>query len=188
MSRCPSHQITALLNDWASGNTSALDRLMPLLYRELHERAKRYIGQQNHWDTLQTTEVVHEAFIKVAGNSPKHWQNRDHFLAVAAKAMRQVLLDHARAVHASKRGGSIAVSQLDEDTPAIVQPAAELIALDDALTVFAKQYPRKSDAVELRYFGGLSLEETARVLKISQDTVVRDLRFAKAWLRRELQC
>jgi RNA polymerase sigma-70 factor (ECF subfamily) len=181
------HEITQLLTDWANGDKSALDQLMPLVYQELHKLAKRYMVQQDRGNTLQTTAVIHEAYMKLGGDSPKLWESRNHFFAVAAKAMRQVLVDHARAGQTYKRGGSVAVVQLDDDVAVALQPATELIALDDALTTLAKLHPRQGEAVELRYFGGLSLEELARILKVSEDTVIRDLRFAKAWLRRELQ-
>ena len=159
---------------------------MPLVYAELHKLAKRYMGQQDQGHTLQTTAVIHEAYLKLAGDS-RHCENRYHFLAVAAKAMRQVLVDHARAAHAGKRGGPGCVLQLDDDVVVSPEHSATLIALDDALSAFAKLYPRQSEAVELRYFGGLSVEESAKALKISPDTVIRDLRFAKAWLNREVQ-
>ena len=182
-----SHEITELLTRWSNGDKNAVNQLIPLVYRELHKLAKRYVSQQNEGDTLQTTALIHEAYIKLAGDSPKHWENRDHFFAVAAKAMRQVLVDHARAAQAHKRGGTLPVLQFDECDAVSPARTAELIALDDALTAMAKLHPRQSEAVELRYFGGLSVEEEARVLKVSPDTVMRDLRFAKAWLRRELQ-
>jgi RNA polymerase sigma-70 factor, ECF subfamily len=182
-----SHEITKLLNRWGNGDKSAVNQLIPLVYRELHKLAKRYVSQQNESNTLQTTALIHEAYIKLAGDSPKHWENRDHFFAVAAKAMRQVLVDHARATLANKRGGTLPVMQFDECEVVFPARSAELIALDDALTTMAKLHPRQSEAVELRYFGGLSVEEEARILKVSSDTVMRDLRFAKAWLRRELQ-
>jgi RNA polymerase sigma-70 factor (ECF subfamily) len=182
----PRHEITQLLNRWANGDKSALDRLMPLVYLELHELAKRYMSDQDYYHTLQTTALVHEAYIKLVGNPPEHWENRGHFYAVAAKAMRQVLVDHARALHASKRGGGVDVIRLADDAAVAVQSATELIALDDALTGLARLHPRQCEAVELHYFGGLSVDESANVLKVSRDTVIRDLRFAKAWLRREL--
>lgn len=160
---------------------------MPLVYRELHKLAKRYMGQQDPDNTLQTTALIHEAYLKLAADSARHWENSDHFFAVAAKAMRQVLVDHARAGQACKRGGSVPVLQLGDGVPVALQPATELIALDDALTALAKLHPRQSEAVELRYFGGLSVEEAGKILNVSQDTVIRDLRFAKAWLKRELQ-
>jgi RNA polymerase sigma-70 factor, ECF subfamily len=182
-----SHEITELLIRWGSGDRSAVNQLIPLVYRELHKLAKRYVPQQNESNTLQTTALIHEAYIKLAGGSRKHWENRDHFFAVAAKAMRQVLVDHARATLADKRGGSLPVVQFDECEAVSPARSAELIALDDALTAMAKLHPRQSEAVELRYFGGLSVEEEARILNVSSETVMRDLRFAKAWLRRELQ-
>jgi RNA polymerase sigma-70 factor, ECF subfamily len=181
------HEITQLLTEWANGDKRALDRLMPVVYRELHKLAKRYMGQQEWGNTLQTTAVIHEAYMKLAGDAPKEWENRIHFFAVAAKAMRQVLVDHARAGQACKRGGSVGVIQLDDNVAVALQPANGLVALDDALTALARLHPRQSEAVELRYFGGLSLEESANVLNVSEDTVIRDLRFAKAWIRRELQ-
>lgn len=124
--------------------------------------------------------------MKLAGDT-RHCEDRYHFLAIAAKAMRQVLVDHARAAHADERGGPVCAMRLDDDVVVSPERSASLIALDDALTAFAKLYPRQSEAVELRYFGGLSVEESALTLKISQDTVIRDLRFAKAWLNREVQ-
>jgi RNA polymerase sigma factor (TIGR02999 family) len=181
------HEITRLLIQWGNGDKSALNRLVPLVYRELHKLAKRYMGQQDQPNTLQTTALIHEAYMRMAGGSASYCENREHFLAVAAKAMRQVLIDHARAGQASKRGGSVGITHLDDDAVVALEPTTEVIALDDALTALAKHHPRQSEAVELRYFGGLDLEESAKILKVSEDTVIRDLRFAKAWLRHELQ-
>ena len=183
----PRDDITRLLHRWAHGDRDALDELMPLIYRELHKLAKRHMTQQEAGHTLQTTAVIHEAYLKLGGSSDKDWENRAHFFGVAAKAMRHVLVDHARSRRASKRGGEVRIEQLDEGADFGVARAAEMIALDDALTSLAGQYPRQAEVVELRYFGGLSVEETAATLKLSPETVARDWRFAKAFLRSELQ-
>ena len=183
----PRDDVTQLLRRWARGDRGALDELIPLIYGELHKLAKRHMTQQNAGHTLQTTAVIHEAYLKLGGNSDKDWENRAHFFGVAAKAMRHVLVDHARSRRASKRGGEVRIEQLDEGADLGVARAGELIALDDALTSLAGQYPRQAEVVELRYFGGLSVEETAVTLQLSPETVARDWRFAKAFLRSELQ-
>jgi RNA polymerase sigma-70 factor, ECF subfamily len=183
----PSDDITQLLRRWGQGDRGALDKLMPLIYKELHKLAKLHMRQQEAGHTLQTTAVIHEAYLKLGGNSDKDWENRAHFFAVAAKAMRHVLVDHARTRRASKRGGEVRIEQLDEGANVGVAQAAGMIALDDALTSLAGQYPRQAQVVELRCFGGLSVEETAATLKLSPETVARDWRFAKAFLRSELK-
>ncbi len=183
----PRDDVTRLLRRWARGDRGALDELMPLIYRELHHLAKRQMTQQEPGHTLQTTAVIHEAYLRLGGGSDKDWENRAHFFGVAAKAMRHVLVDHARSRRASKRGGEVRIEQLDEGADFGVARAAEMIALDDALTSLAGQYPRQAEVVELRYFGGLSVEETAATLKLSPETVARDWRFAKAFLRSELK-
>ena len=160
---------------------------MPLIYRELHKLAKLHMKQQEADHTLQTTAVIHEAYLKLVGRSDVDWNNRAHFFGVAAKAMRHVLVDHARTRRAAKRGGEVRIEQLDEDANVGVARAVGMIALDDALNLLAEQYPRQSEVVELRYFGGLSVEETAVTLKLSPETVARDWRFAKAFLRSELR-
>jgi RNA polymerase sigma factor (TIGR02999 family) len=181
----PDEDVTVLLVQWAQGEASALDRLMPLVYRELKKLAKRSLRFHYQGHTLQTTDLVHEAFMKLAGASDPAWQNRHHFYAVAAKAMRQVLIDHARTSLASKRGGQAQRVTLDEE-PTVPTDTDELLALNDALNDLSKLDPRKGQAVELRYFGGLSVEEAALALRVSPETVARDLRFAKSWLRRVL--
>jgi RNA polymerase sigma factor (TIGR02999 family) len=163
-----------------------LDHLTSLVYRELHKMAKHHMEQQPADHTLQTTAVIHEAYLKLAAGSDHRWENRDHFLVIASKAMRHVLVDYARSRRARKRGGAVQMVQLDEELAVARDRAPELLALDDALDAMVKLYPRHGQVVELRYFGGLTLEETARILKISPETVLRDLRFVKAWLRREL--
>jgi len=184
--------VTVLLNQWAAGDQAALDALMPLVYRELHKLAKRHMGQQQPGHTLQTTAVIHEAYLKLAsGAQPpsqdKPWNNRTHFFAVAAKAMRQILVDHARAQLAGKRGGDAEIVPLDEWAATWEQAPAQLIALNQALEALAKADSRKGQVVELRYFGGLSVDETAQALNVSVETVARDWKFALAFLKRELQ-
>jgi RNA polymerase sigma factor (TIGR02999 family) len=178
-------QITQLLVAWSSGDQAALDELMPLVYGELRRIARRYMAGQPTGHTLQTTALINEAYLKLVGQEDKRWQNRAHFFGVAAQAMRHILVDYARARHAAKRGGEARAVSLDD--LATTEKTAELLALDDALKSLAELAPRQSQVVELRYFGGLSVEETAEVLKVSTVTVTRDWRMAKAWLLRELQ-
>jgi RNA polymerase sigma-70 factor (ECF subfamily) len=179
-------QVTQLLNEWGKGNQAALEELMPVVYAELHKMAKRYMDQQDPRHTLQTTALIHEAYLRLAGDSAKQWQNRAHFFGVAAKAMRHVLVDHARTTHAAKRGGAIRALRLDEGMDTTGERMGQLIALDDALSDLAKLHPRQGNVIELRFFGGLDVEETAEVLKVSPETVMRDWRIAKAWLHGEL--
>lgn len=178
--------VTQLLLQWRQGDRAALDQLLPLVYRELHKMAKRYMAHQNASHTLQTTAVIHEAYLKLAGGSEQDWENRAHFFGVAAKAMRHVLVDHARNRGAAKRGGEAQIVPIDEGMALVGGPAREMIALDEALKSLAVSYPRQAEVVELRYFGGLSVEEAARTLKVSPETVARDWRFAKSFLRREM--
>jgi RNA polymerase sigma factor (TIGR02999 family) len=183
----PSTQrVTQLLIEWGNGNHAALEELVPLVYAELHKMARRYMNQQNPQHTLQTTALIHEAYLRLAGDSAKQWQNRAHFFGVAAKAMRHVLVDHARTSNAVKRGGAVRALRLDEDIDTSGERMGQLIALDDALTDLAKLHPRQSEVIELRFFGGLSVEETSELLKVSPETVMRDWRIAKAWLHGEL--
>jgi RNA polymerase sigma-70 factor, ECF subfamily len=178
--------INELLHLWAEGDTAALDRLMPLIYGDLRKRARAYMRRQGREITLQTTAVIHEAYLKLVNGPERDWENRDHFFAVAAKAMRQVLVDHARARLARKRSGHVRMVQLGEGLDIAGGPERDVIALDDALSELAAAYPRHSQVVELRYFGGLTVEETARILRISPETVARDWRFAKSFLRTEI--
>jgi RNA polymerase sigma factor (TIGR02999 family) len=179
----PSPQdVTQWLIAWSQGDQAALDRLMPLVYDELHRMAKRHMARQQPGHTLQTTALIHEAYLRLVGQPAKQWQNRAHFFAVAAQAMRHVLVDYARSRGYQKRGGGARAVSLDEAAIVSHERAAELIALDEALTDLAALHPRQSQVVELRFFGGLSVEETAEVLKVSPDTVMRDWRMAKAWL------
>ena len=181
------HDVTRLLNQWAAGDQNAIDQLLPLVYRELHKMAKRYMAQQAPGHTLQTTAVINEAYLKLAAGAEPDWENRAHFFGVAAKAMRHVLVDHARHHHAAKRGGEVQMVPLDDNLAISAGAGSEMIALDEALTSLAKLDARKSQVVELRYFGGLSVEDTARTLKISPETVARDWKFAKAYLQGEIR-
>jgi RNA polymerase sigma factor (TIGR02999 family) len=182
----PEDRITEMLNRWAAGEKTALDQLMPLVYGELHRIAERFMARQSPTHTLQPTAVINEAYLKLAGGGQRDWQSRAHFLGVAAKAMRQILVDHARADRAAKRGGEVRILRLQDDLQVYGGVPSELVALDEALSALTKFDPRKSQIVELRYFGGLSVEETARTLQISAETVARDWRFAKSFLRRQM--
>lgn len=179
-------EVTVLLQCWRRGEQSALDKLIPLVYEELRRLAHRYMGRENPGHILQTTALVDEAYLRMAGSQPSDWQNRAHFFAISAQLMRQILVDFARAAHSQKRGGDIPPVSLDEALVLTNERESNLVAIDDALKILAEVDPRKSKVVELRYFGGLSVEETAEVLKVSTDTVKRDWRLAKAWLLREI--
>jgi len=178
--------VTNLLDAWSGGDSEALAELIPLVYDELRRMARRYMQSQPSGHTLQTTALIHEAYLKLADNKVKHFTNRSHFFAVAANAMRHILVDHARSRQSEKRGGGAQVIALDDAPIVSVERASEIVALDDALKNLSAIDERKSRVVELRYFGGLSVEETAEVLKVSPETIARDWRFAKTWLLREL--
>jgi RNA polymerase sigma-70 factor, ECF subfamily len=180
-------EISALLIDWSNGDKAALDKLLPLVERELHRLAHNYMKKEKADHTLQTSALVNEAYLKLVDQRHTHWQNRAHFFGIAARIMRRILLNHARDKHREKRGG--AAVQVSRSDVAIVsnERSAELLALDEALQRLAEFDDRKSQVVELRYFGGLTVEETAEVLKISPVTVMRDWNLAKAWLARELE-
>jgi RNA polymerase sigma-70 factor, ECF subfamily len=181
-----SHDITLLLADWGNGDAQALEDLMPLVYDELRRMARSYMRRQPVGHTFQTTELIHEAYIKLAGRDERHWQNRAHFFGVAATAMRHILVDYARSKSSQKRGGWQDQVTLSDEKVSSGAPTKDIIALDDALKILATLDERKSRVVELKYFGGLINEEIAEVLKISTDTVKRDWRFARTWLLREL--
>lgn len=181
-----SPQMTQLLQEWSQGNQAARDQLIPLVYDELRRMARRYMNQQNPGHTLQTTALIHEAYLRLSGDSGKQWENRAHFFGVAATVMRHVLVDYARANQAAKRGGAAQAVPLDEALTISADRLDEFTALDDALTLLEKLNPRQAKVVELRFFGGLSVDETAEVLKVSPETVGRDWRAAKAWLYQEL--
>ena len=186
MSGLVSQQVTALLSAWRDGNPAAQDRLFQLIYKDLHRVAARYMGQEAPGHTLQTTALVHEAYIRLIDIERVHWQDRAHFLAVAARVMRRILVDSARARRYQKRGGGAPMISLDESILVAGDHGSDLVALDDALSALAVMDERKSRVVELRFFAGLSLEETAHVLDVSVGTVRRDWSLAQAWLFREL--
>jgi RNA polymerase sigma-70 factor (ECF subfamily) len=181
------HSVTKLLEQWNNGDRDALDKLMPLIYDELRKMAGRYMRQQNPGHTLQTTALIHEAYLRMVKQKEKHFQNRAHFFGVAAQAMRQILVDYARARHTAKRGGGTRPVSLEEAAIVSSERVAELVAFDDALKELEELSKRQSRVVELRYFGGLSIEETATVLEVSPETVMRDWNMAKAWLHRALK-
>jgi RNA polymerase sigma-70 factor (ECF subfamily) len=178
--------LTDLLIDWRDGDDAALERLTPLVYGELRRMAHHYMQRERTGHTLQTTALVNEAYLRLAGEQKIDWQNRTHFFAVMARVMRHVLTDHARRRSYAKRGGAMKQVSLGETDVMSPERAAELLALDEALAELAQLDPRKSQVVELRYFGGLSLEETADALNVSLMTVRRDWRTAKAWLYRRM--
>jgi RNA polymerase sigma-70 factor, ECF subfamily len=179
--------VTQLLVDWQKGNKEALDQLIPLVYRELRKLAVHYLRQERKSHTLQPTWLIHEAYLRMVQHDVPEFKNRVHFFGVAANLMRQILVDHARKQRASKRGGGATKISLSDAEIASNEKIMDVIAVDDALNALAKVDQRKCRAIELRYFGGLSVEETAEVLNISVATLTRDLRMAEAWLRREIQ-
>jgi len=186
MLEADSHEITQLLADWSSGDERALEQLMPLVYDELRKMAHGYMRRQPSDHTLQTTELIHEAYLKLAKGGGQEFQNRAHFFGVAAKAMRHILVDYARSKQSDKRGGGRQRISLSDHTAVSFDRTDQLVALDEALKNLELLDERKCRVVELRFFGGLSNEEMAEVLKISSETVKRDWRFARNWLLREL--
>ena len=179
-------QITALLLEWGNGDKAAPERLMPLVYDELRKMARAYMRHQPAGHTFQTTDLIHEAYLKLANRDAPVWQNRAHFFAVAARAMRHILVDYARSKQSQKRGGWQDRVTLSDECAVAGNRAGEMIALDEALSSLAKLDERKSRVVELKYFAGLTNEEIAGVLEVSPETVKRDWRFARTWLLREL--
>jgi RNA polymerase sigma-70 factor (ECF subfamily) len=180
------HGVTELLKAWSNGEQAALDQLMPLVYHELHRLAHRYMERERDGHTLQSTALVNEAYERLIDLQAVNWQNRAHFFGVSAQLMRRILVDYARARRYSKRGGDWRQVPLNEAIAVFPERGPDLVALDDALEALAAIDARKSRVVELRFFGGLSIAETAEVLKVSQETVLRDWRLAKVWLLREL--
>jgi RNA polymerase sigma-70 factor (ECF subfamily) len=177
--------ITALLEAWREGDQTALEKLTPIVYKELHRLAGRYMRGERPGHSLQTTDLVNEAYMRLVDYKRMHWQNRAHFFAVSAQLIRRILVDHARRRNL-KRGAGIRHVSLDEVAVAGGGRSADLVALDDAMKALAQVDPRKERVVEMRFFGGLSVEETADVLRVSTVTVMRDWSTAKAWLYREL--
>lgn len=182
----PSHQVTQLLQAWSAGEQGALDRLVPLVYDELHRLAQTYMAHERPGHILQTTALVNEAYLRLVDTAQADWRNRAHFFGACSQVMRRILVDWARTRTALKRGGEARALELEEALAVAAEPGADIAALDDALTALAALDPRKGRVVEMRFFGGLSVEETAEVLKTSPETVMRDWKFAKSWLRREL--
>jgi len=178
--------VTQLLKAWGQGDEAALEQLAPLVEHELHSLARKYMRRERPGQTLQTTALVNEVYLRLIDTQQVTWQNRAHFFAVSARIMRRILTDFARSRHYQKRGGGAVHVSWDEALAVSREPDADIVALDDALNELALLDPRKAQVVELRFFGGLSVEETAEVLKISQQTVLRDWKFAKSWLMRAL--
>jgi RNA polymerase sigma factor (TIGR02999 family) len=179
-------QTTQLLHNWAKGDGAALEQLTPRVYRELRRIAGRFMGDERQGVSMQATALVHEAYIKLIDIQNVDWQHRAHFFAVSARIMRNILLDTARARAAAKRGGNQPRVELEDIPDVSAQGGRDLIALDDALNALAAIDPRRARVIELRFFGGLSVEETAEVLQVAPITVMRDARLARAWLKREL--
>jgi RNA polymerase sigma factor (TIGR02999 family) len=183
-----SDNVTEMLCEWSNGDREALDKLTPIVYDELRRQAARYLRRERANHTLQTTALVHEAYLRLIDQNRVHWQNRAHFFGIAAQMMRRILVDHARQTHRAKRGGDDVKLPLEEAMIiAADQGDVNLIALDEALDRLASNDPQQGRIVELRYFSGLSIEETAEVLGVSPATVKRDWNMAKAWLRREIR-
>jgi RNA polymerase sigma-70 factor (ECF subfamily) len=181
------HEVTRLLAKWTKGNQQALDEITPLVFDELRQLAASYLRKERQGHTLQPTALVHEAYLRLVDQSKPIWQNRSHFFGVAARLMRQILVDHARRRQAHKRAGSKVKVSLEEAVSFQHERSRDLVALDSGLNALEKLDPRKCKAVELRYFGGLSMEEIADALHVSPITVRRDLRMAEAWLHKEMQ-
>ena len=181
-----SENVTQLLQDWSKGNQQALEELLPLIYNELRHLAHNFLYRERPGHTLQTTALVHEAYLKLIDQKDARWQNRSHFFAIASQAMRRILIDSARRNAALKRGGPQEKLSLEEAPEVSSEPNAKLLALDEALTALAAIDPDQSRIVELRYFGGLTIEETAEVMKSSPATIKREWAMARAWLHQTL--
>jgi RNA polymerase sigma factor (TIGR02999 family) len=186
MTAASKENVTQILQAWSSGNQKAFDELFSIVYKELHRIAAAYMRRERPTHTLQPTALINEAYLKLVDKPTMNWRNRAHFYAVAAKIMRRILIDHAREHAAQKRGGGNEKLALEEGLVHEEERDVDLVKLDEALSAFEKIDPEKSRIIELRFFGGLSIEETAEVLSISASTVKRDWRTARAWLRRSL--
>ena len=178
--------VTALLRAWGNGDPEAQDQLFRAVYNELHHQAARYLRREHQGLSLQTTDLIHEAYLRLIEVEHIEWQNRLHFFGISARVMRRILVDHARTRHAAKRGGSAIRLPLEEAMAVLPGQNLDFVALDEALNRLAELDPQQSQVVELRFFGGLSVEEAAEVMKVSKRTIKRDWNVAKAWLRREL--
>jgi RNA polymerase sigma-70 factor, ECF subfamily len=179
-------EVTRLLQAWRTGDEGALEQLMPLVYAELHRMARRYMAAEQTGHPLQTTDLVHEVYLRLVDVNSVDWQNRAHFYAICARLMRRILIDFARSRNYQKRGPNFAHIQLEEAATVSAAVSSEILAVDEALKQLAVFDSRKSDVVELRFFGGLTVEEIAVALEVSPETVMRDWKLAKAWLLREL--
>ena len=186
MIRGKSQQVTKLLIQWSEGNQTALDELMPIVYDELRKMAKGYMNRQHGGHTMQTTELIHEAYLKLAGNDEKDWKNRAHFFGVASKAMRHILVDYARSKNSQRRGGNERKITFVENEIVSNKRTGEIVALDEALIKLADLDERKSKVVEMKFFGGLKMDEIAEVLQVSIITIKRDWSFARNWLLKEM--
>jgi RNA polymerase sigma-70 factor, ECF subfamily len=186
MEESSSHEVTRLLQAWGAGDQSALKRLMDVVYGELHNLASHYMAAEQVGHTLQTTALVNEVYVRLVDVKHVGWEDRTHFFALCAQLMRRVLIDFARSRNYQKRGGRIPHVELHEAATISMETGPEILAVDEALESLAKVDERKSQVVELRFFGGLTVDETAAVLKVSPETVIRDWRLAKAWLLRKL--
>lgn len=178
--------VTRLLGQWSDGNAGALDQLLPLIYSDLRHLASAYLRRESPGHTLQSTALVHEAFLRLVDQRDTHWKSRAHFFGIAAQMIRRILVDHARQQKAEKRGGGVICLQLDEAIAAPGKKDMDVVALDDALAKLSELDERQSQIIELRFFGGLSIEETAEVVRLSPATVKREWAMARAWLYREL--
>jgi RNA polymerase sigma factor (TIGR02999 family) len=187
MATSSSNEVTQLLLAWSDGNQAALDQIIPLVHGELHQLARRYMQRERVGHTLQTPALINEAYLRLVDWKNVHWQNRAHFFGVAAQLMRRILVDFARSRRYTKRGGKAVQVSLEEAATLSDERGRDLIALDDALKSLVRLDPRKAQIVELRFFGGLSVEETAEVMKVSPRTVMREWNLARAWLYRELR-
>ena len=187
MGTSPSRDITQLLRAWRDGDEHALELLTPVVYEELRKAAKRHMARERDGHTLQTTALINEVYLRLVNLDDVNWQDRAHFFAICARLMRRILTDYARSRSYLKRGGDARRVTLDEALMVSANPSLDLVALEGALTKLGEVDSRKSSVVELRFFGGLSLKETAEALKISTDTVTRDWNLAKAWLLREME-
>ena len=180
------HLVTTLLKKWSDGDERALEQLMPLVHDELHRLAHQHMRREGPGHILQTSALINEAYLRLVEQPEIRWENRNHFFGIAARLMRRILVDDARKRNSAKRGGSLIQVPLDEATSVVQEQAANVVALDEALKTLETIDVRQGQIVELRFFGGLSIEETANVLKVSPGTVMRDWTFARAWLRNEM--
>jgi RNA polymerase sigma-70 factor, ECF subfamily len=183
----PRQKVTLLLNEWSKGNKEAGDLVIAAIYGELRKLAEGHLRREGDASTLQPTVIVHEAYLRLVGQDLRDWQSRHHFYGIASRLMRQILVDHARARVTAKRGGGQVPLKLNDALDHTDAKARSVVALDDAVQALATTDPRKAQVIELRYFGGLTVEETAETLGVSVPTIVREARYAEAWLRREMQ-